>query len=75
MHSTSCARCGAKLELGIAHACAGNDYQIPVALELLAELKRIRIALEGKDTPKEADVPEIAKPEHAPSKASKREKR
>lgn len=74
MNNTSCARCGALIAAGVAHACAGNDYQLPIALEILAELKRIRIALEGKDSAKDEPV-EVAKPEHTPSKASKREKR
>ena len=58
MQPTSCAKCGAKVELGIAHACAGNNYQIPVALEILAELKRIRELLEQPLTVRNSRKPQ-----------------
>jgi hypothetical protein len=46
MQPTACTICGSKIPPGVAHACASHDYHFPVAIEILAELKRIRELLE-----------------------------
>jgi hypothetical protein len=58
MESTPCTRCGGKIPPGVAHACASHDYQFPVALEILAELKRIRELLEQPLTVRNSRKPQ-----------------
>jgi hypothetical protein len=58
MESRSCTRCSGKIPAGVAHACASHDYQFPIALEILAELQRIRELLEQPLTVRNSRKPQ-----------------
>lgn len=47
--------CGHNVRPGTIHSCGGSDYHAPVLLDILDELKRIRVALE-----KQAEQPQSA---------------
>ncbi|MGH9522730.1 MAG: hypothetical protein ACRD3E_09390 [Terriglobales bacterium] len=56
--------CGHNVAPETIHSCGGSDYQAPVLLDILDELKRIRIALEkqAEQPPSAVDSKSVAEP-------------